>query len=1281
MMSFNRLIFNVLFASLCCLGLFLPSFAFGQERIFITWKEDFYFDSVSRVNIPQLTFENAYENNQWPKIPVFKRRLVPPSPGLVAKVAIKGTIAKDLIGTNFFSSINLPDSFYCVTVPGIANHLSFTDVFVVPVRYNQQLGYPQILESFELSIEWISPSKSIKSHTYATNSVLATGNWYRFGIQKSGVVKITYSDIQSWGFSLAGVDPKKLRVFGQGGGPLPEANSTDRPDDLLENAIEVVDGGDGSFDANDYILFYALGPESWEFNSRYKKFIRKANPYSTTAYYFFTISDQDGKRVSIGDTPTQSPSKSYSNFIDYTSHEVNLYNLIGSGRTWVGEAFDYTTKQEFSTGIVDMVTPSTIRLASSITARSCYSQYFDVSFGSTRLLRQSPSPISCNSTSLLKIYGTSRLDTTSAKFTSNFDKFTYEYFSSSGTGWLNYFEINYERNLKFPGGFMAFRVPSSVKTGQISRFEISNANSDLRVWDITDVNNAEALTFSLNGSVLNFNAETSELKEFVVFSTSNLLSPIAAGRVENQNLHGMAKVDYIMISYPGFISEANRLADFHRSKGLTVAVLTPQQIYNEFSSGAQDVTAIRDFFRMLYKRSDSGDHPKYCLMVGDASYDYLDILSNNSNFVPTWETAEYLNPDGSIASDDYFALLDDSEGFIGDNLTGYIDIGFGRLPVKTLEQTRQMVDKIIGYATPSDSRMKPWRNMLTVVADDQDNNTHLNQAESLSSFIKTSFNIFNQDKIYFDAYPQISASGGQRYPEVNAAINRKISSGTILINYVGHGGELGWGHERVLEIADITAWRNADALAFFITATCEFSRYDDPTRVSAGEEVILNPLGGGIGLFTTSRVTYSGANDRTNKAFVKWLLTPTNSGRYNTLGETVWKAKAELGAGDGNTTRFILLGDPALTLAFPMNKVETTAINGNSVDGPIDTLSALQPVTIEGKVVSETGALLSDFNGTCFVSVYDKESVVNTLGQDYNSIATSFNVQKNILYNGVAEVKNGLFSVSFIVPYDIAFNFGKGRISYYARNDEIDANGLFENVIIGGISNDANEDNTPPLITLHMNDEEFRNGGLTGPNPVLLAKLYDESGINSSGNGIGHDLTAVLDGETSTAYILNDFYLADKGTYKSGSLSYQLYNLAEGDHTLKVTAWDVFNNSASKAISFKVGSADQPQSENITCYPNPFYSQCRFDIEHNLAGQTVEVTIDIFDMIGKKIRRIQETQVPVGNHLNPIYFDGENEGGSALGAGLYLYKITLTTTDGNSVEKTGKLVKTNVPVE
>ncbi len=1280
MNSYNRLIFNALCVSLALLGGLISSPSFAQERISLAWKEGVKFDTISQSNLSYLSFNNASELNQWPEVPVYVKRITPPSPGLVALVKMKGIIAKDLINTSFFNSINLPDSFSCTYFSGIASHAAFTDVFVIPVRFNQQLGYPQIIESFELEIEWVAPAKSSKSLNYATNSVLSSGNWYRFGIQKSGVVKITYSDIQSWGYTLSGVDPKKLRVFGQGGGPLPEANSSDRPDDLVENAIEVVGGEDGSFDANDYILFYALGPESWEYSTRYKKFNRKANPYATSAYYFFTIGDQDGKRVTTMSVPTSSATKSYTTFMDYTSHEVNLYNLLGTGRTWVGEQFDYSTKQEFSTGVIDMVVPSKIRLTSAVTGKSCYVQYFNVFQGSTRLLRQAPSPLNCGSTSLLQLYGTEKLDTTSAVVSSVLDKLTYEYTSSSGTGWLNYFDINYERSLKFPGGYMSFRVPASVQTGQVSRFIISNANSDLRVWDVTDPAEAGALTYSMSGNTLNLDAETSQLREFVVFSTSNLLSPIPVGRVENQDLHSMGKVDYIMISYPGFLSEANRLADFHRSRGLSVAVVTPQQIYNEFSSGAQDVTAIRDFLRMLYKKSETGNQPKYCLMVGDASYDYLDILPNNSNFVPTWESINSLSPAASFATDDYFALLDDTEGGFSGDVLGYVDMGFGRLPVKTLEQARQMVDKIIGYATPSDGRMKPWRNMITVVADDQDSNTHLDQAEALASFMKSNFNIFNYDKIYFDAYPQISASGGQRYPEVNAAINRKISTGTVLINYVGHGGELGWAHERVLEVADITAWRNADALAFFITATCEFSRYDDPVRVSAGEEVILNPYGGGVGLFTTSRVTYSGPNEETNTAFVKWLLTQTQDGEYRSLGEATRLAKAELGTGRGNTTRFILLCDPALTLAFPVNKVVTTSINGKAVGSAADTLSALQQVTIEGKVVTESGSLLSDFNGTCFVSVYDKESVVNTLGQDYNSVATSFSLRKNVLYNGVAEVKNGLFSVSFIVPYDIAFNFGKGRISYYARNDEMDANGIFENFIIGGISTDAEEDVTPPEITLYMNDKEFRDGGLTGPNPVLLAELYDESGINSSGNGIGHDLTAVLDNETADAYILNEFYMADKGTYKSGGLSYQLFNLSEGEHVIKVTAWDVFNNSTSKAIRFRVGSADQPESDNIHCYPNPFYNQCRFDIEHNLAGQTLEVSIDIFDMVGRKIRQIKEYQVPTGNHLNPIYFDGQSEDGSSLGAGLYLYKITLTTNEGRSVEKTGKLVKTDVPV-
>ncbi|MFH0866141.1 MAG: type IX secretion system sortase PorU, partial [Bacteroidota bacterium] len=729
-----------------------------------------------------------------------------------------------------------------------------------------------------------------------------------------------------------------------------------------------------------------------------------------------------------------------------------------------------------------------------------------------------------------------------------------------------------------------------------------------------------------------------------------------------------------------------RLAALHSTyDGYTSAVVTPAQIYNEFSSGNQDISAIRDFVKMFYDRAASADElPQYLLFLGDASYDYKNRISENTNFVPTFQSPRAVNYADSYATDDFFGFLDSLEGPYVNSL---LDIGIGRFPVKSAAEAGYIVDKIAEYlkiSNPLNSgngcdgytlgSSGEWKNIICFVADDEQSD-FFTDCENFATYIDTTYNNYNIEKIYCDAYVQETGAGGQRYPDVNDAINRRIEKGALIINYIGHGGEVGWAHERILQIADIESWENFHNLPLFITATCEFSRYDDPKRTSAGEMVLLKSDGGGIALLTTSRLAYSNFNAGLNGRFYQNAFKKIN-GSYPALGDLVIVSKNWNDNVDPNVRNFILLGDPALSLSYPENKVLTTKVNQHDTMSVTDTLKALQKVIIEGIIADPAGQKLTGFNGVVYPIVYDKKSTTYTLGNDSPGNILPFMIQKSILYKGKVSVTNGDFTFSFVVPMDIAYNYGKGRISYYASDGTTDANGFYENnyFIIGGTDTTAAFDNAGPEIRLYLNDSDFVSGGMTSENPLLLSIVKDTNGINTVGNGIGHDIVAVLDGNTSNSIVLNDYYEADLNSYQKGTIRYPLEELSDGIHTLSLKVWDIYNNSSETSIDFFVSQSAELALYHVLNYPNPFTTHTEFYFEHNQPCCDLDVQIQIFTITGKLVKTIDQNVLTDGFRAEPIAWDGLDEYGDPIARGVYLYRLKIKNTDGSLAEKTEKLV-------
>lgn len=1159
------------------------------------------------------------------------------------------------------------------------NGQRYLQIEVLPMRRLEQTeAYTlvELLKSFTLDATLqdfpSNPSIPIKSSASAImQSGMAEDAWYKIRIPQSGIYKLTYNDLQAMGINLSGLDPRNLRLHGNGGGILPEGNNIERHDDIREMAIQVVGEGDGRFDPGDYILFYAGGPDTWIYSETEKRFNYIKNPYSDYAYCFLVVGNRPGLRITSFPVPETPVSYTINQFTDRYHYEKDLVQLTKSGRQWYGELFDVQTHYDFNLSLDGIETGSSVWLKSAVVGRSFANSVMKVSVAGNTLLQQSMGSVPASG--LEAEFAKRVIDTASFKVQGKDVKITYSYLKpmTSAQAWLDFFTVNWRRALSFSQGQLAFRQPLPVSTLEAVKYRISNAPANLQVWDITDPIRPMSLTLQNSGNIAEFISLPDKLREFVAFDGTSFLTPEPVGLVANQNLHGMGDVDYIIISHPDFLEQAQQLAEIHRQMhDLRVEVVTPDMVYNEFSSGAQDPTAIRDFMRHLRRVSQNKNKPAYLLLFGDASYDFKDRLPNNTNFVPTYQSVETLNPVYTFATDDYFVLLDSTEG---KGAMGTPDMAVGRIPVTTKEQAASYLEKLHNYLSNSDRTMGDWRVTLCFVADDEDGNTHLRQANELAEYVSTNHPVFQINKIYLDAYDQVTTPGGQRYPEVTQAINQQVNNGALLINYTGHGGETGWAHERILEVSDINAWKNFDRLPLFVTATCEFSRYDDPQRISAGEYVFLNPSGGGIALFTTARLTFGGSNITLNRSFIKYLFSKTQ-GKYPTLGQAVMKAKQE-GGSDLNGKKFILLGDPALTLVYPENNVNALTINGVSVDIPSDTLKALSQVVITGEVANPLNYHLADFEGNVTATVFDKESLVMTKGNDPGSIPTTFTLRKNVVYKGKAVVKDGFFTFSFIVPKDIEYKFGYGKLNFYAQSDATDAAGYFSRIVVGGVNKNAGIDETPPVIALYMNDLNFRDGGITDENPVLLARLSDESGINTVGSGIGHDIVAVLDDDTRHPIILNQYYASDVGTFTSGTVKYPFKNLPEGEHVVRLTAWDVYNNSSSATLRFVVKNSSTTEISRFYNYPNPFSYNTWFVFEHNQAGGRLEAMIEIYDLSGRKVRTLQHTIALAGYRNEPIPWDGRTDSGALLPQGFYLARLTLTDEKGNIMVKSTRLIK------
>lgn len=1141
-----------------------------------------------------------------------------------------------------------------------------------------------ILKSFSISIteqEAFVFEKALPTGTARSSnqSLLATGKWVRFPVEADGIYKLDADWFRRSGFDPASIDPSKIKIYGHHGGMLPEKVSAFRHEDLPENAILFIGGQDGKFDDGDYVLFYGQSPHKWKFNQASGRYVHETNIYADRTWYFINVEGDPGKRMQTGgDGSGLTPDASY-DWYDYMElHEEETENICREGRIYHGEKFDQQLTHNFThNGFNDLRSNSPFRIvysagavapaASSLTVRVNGVQTDVMNFGVL------VSEYDC--------YITGGVRNFTVPGSANMQlSFTYNKPTSGAKAWLDFYELHCARTLTSNASFRSFRNIES-RNNLRAEFRMNQLSSTGLILDVSDPMNVRIQSYFNQGSESVFRFEPQTLIREFVLSDGNFRVPEAGQHVANQNLRGSAFSRFIIITHPDFMEASERLANFHRTRdNMNVLVVTPQQIYNEFSSASQDISAIRDFLRyMYYRNTNPANNLKYAMLMGDASFDYKDKIKSNTNFVPVYENEPKQGISGDpdyYCSDDFYGFLDSNDGeWLNEQK---LEIAVTRMPVRSSGEADAIVSKIENYK--SVESLGEWRNFVTMCADDADagwEKDFVYDFEEWTANLDTMFPNVNIRKVYLDAYPQQNLGGSQRYPEAQEAIRQEFEQGTLIFNYVGHGGEEYLASEKVIDIPMINTMKNKANLPAFFTATCEFSRYDDALRKSAGEYLITQPEGGAVAMFTTTRIVYAGPNALLTRFFWSNCAFVKTGGEWPTLGDLYIKLKNWYGQ-NSNDRKFTLFADPALTLNYPEHyaMIDSILQDGNIMN---DTLKALGKVTFKGHIEDINGQKINDYNGTVYPIVYDKQSVFKTLGNDLPDQQLEFNLFANILYKGRNTVKNGDFSFTFVVPKDINYKYGFGKVSLYAQNGQTDAAGSNSEIVIGGTDENPAQDGEGPEIELYIDDYTFVSGGLTGNNPLLLARIFDENGINTSGTGIGRDIIAIIDKGTpdEKKYVLNAYYSAELNSYTTGEIRYQLEGLADGRHTYTLKVWDVYNNSSETSIEFIVQQRGEFKISNVLNYPNPFTTNTTFHFDHNRSGDDLKVYIHIMTISGKVIKTIERDLFGAGGHVAEVYWNGRDEFEDRPGPGIYIYRITVVASDGSRAEKVEKMVILN----
>lgn len=1115
------------------------------------------------------------------------------------------------------------------------------------------------------------------------SSVLSSGEIYKIGIPADGIYKVDYNFFTSeLGLNLSGINPHNIKFYSSGGGINAISFEERKFDDLEEIPVQFFGNSNNAFETGEYFLFFGKDQNSMEFDPTTRLYLQKMNIYDNQSYVFIKLDNSPGKRVQTANTPSAADLIS-DNIIELVHYEQDKENILhfgiythGSGQMWFGDFFSELRTREYANNIQFKNKPSDNQITFQIqfAASTLTNTWLNIYANNQNFRERIPNVSSLNTPSSGDVYRTIYHTNT---FTANtgVQNFSVEYERVPGTsyGWLDY--INLQASVKniFQGNKYIMRDHNSLNYSSIG-YRLFDIPQNLHIWDISNPFSTNSVAYTTEGNDALFTVKGGELKEIIAFSEAEtFLTPQYIERVNNQNLHALTEAELLIIYPKGHEIQAKRLAE-HRSNfsQLNVVVVEDTWIYNEFGGGIKEPSAIRNFARMLYERDERF---KFLLLFGDGTYDHRNIyglMPNYDYYLPTFQTFISDNSVESYPADDYYGLLDEPRTTL---LGGNLEVGIGRLPVNNERDGQIMVDKIIKY-DESSKMLGDWRNRVIFMCDDGDRNKHLADSEKIAKRVDTMHPELNINKVYADAYPQVSTPGGHRFPDINRIIGEEMFKGVLLLNYFGHGGYKSMAQEQIMTKSDVQSWTNSDKLPIFVTATCSFAPYDDIAAQSIGEDIVLKQEGGAIGLFTTTRDVYANYNYDLANSIFNYVFSQENGDALE-FGTILKNGKNGSPSSVSNSRKFVLLGDPSQKIALPKHFVRINSFNASAIqegnEEMVDTILALSKIVIEGELIDVNGHTLDNYNGILTTTIFDKKKKHMTLGQeaDQYSPAYSYDLQNNTLFKGKSTIKNGKFTFTCLIPKDIDYSIGPGKISFYAEDTDsnLDANGSFHQFAIGGGSSELNDD-TPPIVKVYINNESFVSGGISDKNPKLIANISDDSGINITGNSIGHDIIAVINDENKKTYTLNDFFEAAIDDHTSGKVNYPIYNLEPGHYSMKVRAWDIANNSGEGFTDFIVAQSGEAALDRILNYPNPFSNSTEFQFEHNVpSGFPFELKITIYTVSGKIVKTIQHSGISNGSIHTGIQWNGRDEYNQKLAAGVYIYRIALLSEFGSSTFK------------
>lgn len=1261
--------------------LFLHYLSYSQQsgNITIEWKEKLNYGYGNKIiSIPQFQKEN-FNYNDYTKELLFTKKISIPNLADENSLQISNLVYETIDDSKLGSipKNSLQNSSKAYIKNSISRDLIYLELKLNPIIKDQNIV--KRLKSFSYTFanensNRVGQLQNIVSSV--SNSVLSSGTWYRFYVQKSGVHIINKTFLEELGINTTFLNPKKIKIYGSGGKMAPLNNNVPYPIDLEENAIQVIGENDGVFNESDYLLFYGEGFDNWSEENQ-----TNINLYSNKAYYYINIDGTDGKRMTTLQEPSDAATVNTNTYDGYYFHEVDLTSIGRLGRIWFGEDFSNDNDQSFLFNIPNVVTTSPLDIKIHVGAKSFAETKFNVKINNQNLgsgqviVSAVDDGIEASHATLIATATASPIININLKY------------DNSGVptskAYLDYISIKSKSNLKGFGKQYRFQYNLASSTIGVISYNFNSANNIKEIWEITDIYNVSKLQNN-NQSNFSFKATLGSEKKYIAYDSNDLFIPLkdSQSRVFNQNLKGtifknsqgnFQDVDYLIITPFALGSQAEKLAKFHRNYSqLNVKVVFLESIYHEFSSGKQDIAGIRNFVRYVYQNASTpSKRVKYLNLFGDASFDFKDRIPNNTNIVPIYHALNsYTSGESSYASDDFFTFMDNNEGNEGSP-----DIAVGRMLVSSAIQAEQMINKVFQYHDLKS--YGNWRNNYVAISDDTDKDSDISLQENqndLTDVIYTQKPFINFKKILLDSYQQEASAGGNRYPKARAEIRNSFEKGALVFNYLGHGGEDGLTGERIWDKFDGYNFNNSYRYPLFITLTCDFSKFDNPYRPTAGEYTYWNPKGGAIGMITTVRtIGQSGAESFNNLLASKLFAYGTDD--YPSIGEALRQAKS-LSSNTSSSRVIFYLGDPALKLAIPRPQIVLTKVNDIPITEPIDDFKALSYIKLTGEVRDEIGTLLTDYNGELFVNVFDKNYIRTTFNNDGFSPPISFSSLGETIFRGNASINNGNFEFGFVVPKDIKIPLNNGRISFYSKRNQIllDKNGYNLDIKVGGINNNAVADVTPPKVRLYMNDESFVNGGITNQSPYFLAFLEDEHGINTA-SGIGHDIVAILDGDETKPYVLNDYYETELDDFTKGKIRFPFRDLSIGLHTITFKAWDVYNNFISAEIQFIVVGDDTMTLTNVLNYPNPFVNYTQFWFTHNRPYETLNVQVQIMTITGKVVKTINQSVLSEGFLSREITWDGKDDFGDKIGKGVYVYKLTVKSTlTGEYSEKIEKLV-------